>query len=102
MRQAPGHSVSRKALGAALAAERVVHACHDPAGQHRPIGFQALPDRDETEFVQAREGNQVRGSEGRFRHVEVCQMGSVRTSILGDLDPSPEQLSPPALHPQLR
>jgi hypothetical protein len=48
--------------------------------------FEPLPDGDETEFVEAAEGGQVRGREGSVEHVEVFLMGSVGTSIMEDLD----------------
>jgi hypothetical protein len=47
---------------------------NDPAQQHRPIRVESLPDRDESELVQAREGRQVRSREGSVAHVEVFQM----------------------------
>jgi hypothetical protein len=68
-----------------------------PSGDQR-----ALPDHNEAELVQPREGRQIRNIEEKFRHVEVFQMGSVRTSIIEGPRPVPDLLSPPALHPQLR
>ena len=54
----------------------------DPAGQHRPFTLESLPGDLKPEFLEAAERGQVRASEGSVRHVEVLQMGSVRTSIL--------------------
>jgi hypothetical protein len=55
----------------------------DPAGQQRAVGFELLPDDNETELVQAAERRQVRAGEGSVRHVEAFRMGCVRTPILG-------------------
>jgi hypothetical protein len=55
----------------------------------RAISIQALPHDFETELIQARERSQVRASEGSVRHVEVFQMGSVRTPIIGRPRPLP-------------
>lgn len=55
MGEPPSHGVTDDALGTALSAERVVHACHDMALEHAAVGLQALPDRDEAELVQAGE-----------------------------------------------
>jgi transposase len=59
----------------------------DPACEHGPIRVQALTGHDETQLVKPAEHGQVRAAEsgipGSVVHVEVFQMGSVRTSILG-------------------
>jgi len=89
VRQPPRHRPTRRALGPALSAERVVIARDHAALEHRPVRLQMLPDHDETELVQAAERRQVRCAEGSVVHVEVFRMGRVRTPILGDLDPSP-------------
>lgn len=89
VRQTPRHRAARRALGPAPTTEHVIIAGHDATLEHRPAGIQALPDHDETELVQAREGRQIRNIEGSVAHVEVFRVGSVRTSILGDLDPYP-------------
>jgi hypothetical protein len=81
VRQLPGHAVTRRALTAAATAPPV--GFDDPAGQHRTIGSEPLPDDLQTQLVQAGERGQVRAAEGSVRHVEVFRMGSVRTSILG-------------------
>ena len=49
----------------------------------RTVGLEALPNGFEAEQIEVGERGQVRGSEGSVRHVEVFQMGSVRTSIIG-------------------
>jgi len=61
----------------------------DPAGQHRPIRLEALPDDVQAELVEAAERGQVRGSEGSVKHVEVFRLGCVRTPILGRPRPLP-------------
>jgi hypothetical protein len=58
----------------------------DPAGQHRPVRVEALPGDNEAELVETAEHGQVRAIEARrgsVVHVEVFQMGGVRTSIFG-------------------
>jgi len=87
VRQPADHRVPRCALAPAPSTPPI--RFDHPARQHRAIGLQALPDHDEAELVQARERGQVRASEGSVTHVEVFQMGSVRTSILGRPRPLP-------------
>ena len=87
VRQLPDHTVARSTLAAAASAPSVV--VDDAAGQHRPVGLQALPGHDQAELVKARERGQVGASEGSVGHVEVFRMGSVRTSILGRPRPLP-------------
>ena len=87
VRQAPDHRAAPDALGATTAAPLV--RLHDSAGDHGTIGLKALPDSDEAELVQAREGGQVRASEGSVRHVEVFQMRRVGTFIIGRPRPLP-------------
>jgi len=60
-----------------------------PARQHRTIRLQPLPDSFQAELLQAAERRQVRTSEGSVRHVEVFQMGGVRTPIIGRPRPLP-------------
>jgi hypothetical protein len=59
----------------------------DPTGQYRSVWFEPLSGGFEAELVQAAERGQVRaaeaGTRGSVVHVEVFQMGSVRTSIFG-------------------
>ena len=81
MRQPPDHAVARSALASAAPAPLV--RVDDTTRQHRTIGLKALPDDLESELFKAAERGQVRASEGSVRHVEVFQMGSVRTSIIG-------------------
>jgi hypothetical protein len=86
--QPPDHGVARCPFAAAAAAP-VVGFDH-PAGEHRSIGFDALPDGVQAELVESAERGQVRASEGSVVHVEVFRMDGVRTSILG----RPRRLSP--------
>ena len=65
----------------AAAAPAPVVVGRDPAGDHRPVGLDPLPDGAQTEPVEAGESRQVRASEGSVEHVGVFRMGSVRTSI---------------------
>ena len=81
VREPTHHAVPDQALAPAAATPPVV--LHDPAREHGSIRFEALPGHDQPELVKAGEGRQVRASEGSVRHVEVFQMGSVRTSIFG-------------------
>jgi hypothetical protein len=98
------HRVARRALAPAPPAPLV--GLHDPAGQHRTIGLQALPDDFKAELVQAGEGGQVRTGEGSDRNVEVFRLGSVRTPIIGRPRPltatGPGHPAISGLHPQLR
>ena len=61
----------------------------DPARQHRTIDIDPLAHDLQPEPVQAGERGQIGHSEGSVGHVEVFQMGSVRTSILGGPRPLP-------------
>ena len=66
---------------------------HDPAGEDRAAGLQQLAGDLQAELVEPTEPGQVRAGEprhrGSIRHVEVFQMGSVRTSIIGRPRPLP-------------
>ena len=77
-----GHAVPRRSFAAAAATPPVVLG--DAAGQHRTFRFQALPDHDQAEFVEAAERSQVGAREGSsVKHVEVSRVAGVGTSILG-------------------
>ena len=89
MRKPPDHRVPRNPFAAAATAPLV--ELDDAASDHRAVGLEPLPNGFETELIQSAERGQVRASEGSVVHVEVFRMGSVRTSILEDLDPSPGQ-----------
>ena len=92
-RRVPGHT-----LGATLPAPRVV--VNDAALQHHPIRLEQLPDHFEAELVETAERGQVRRSEGSVVHVEVFRrMGSIETSILGDLDAYPRTSRRPSATP---
>jgi hypothetical protein len=82
VRQPTDHCVPRTAFAAAPSAPPALS--DNPAGQHSPFGFQPLPDDGKSEAVESSEGGQVRAAEagrrGSVGHVEVFQMGSVRTS----------------------
>ena len=46
----------------------------DPAGQHRAVGLELLPDDLETELIEPAERGQVSTREGSVQHVEVLQV----------------------------
>jgi hypothetical protein len=56
---------------------------HDPALQEGPVRFQELSHDPQAETVQPGERGHIGVSESRVSHVEVFQMGSVKTSIFG-------------------
>ncbi|WP_211096889.1 hypothetical protein, partial [Arthrobacter echini] len=49
-----------------------------------------LTDSSQAELIEPAKRGQVRGSKGSVGHVEVFQMGSVRTSIIGGPRPLPQ------------
>jgi hypothetical protein len=108
VRQPPNHGVPRGSLAAAAAAPAV--KLNHPAGQDRTIGLEPLPSDFQTELLKPAERGQVRAAKGSVRHVEVFQMGSVRTPIIGRPRPfpAPTRRAPapngvaPSLHRQLR
>jgi hypothetical protein len=57
--------------------------------QHRTVRLEPLPGHHQPELVEAGERRQIRGREGSVRHVEVFQMGGVRTTIIGRPPPLP-------------
>jgi len=81
VRQATHHRVPRSALAPAAATPHI--RLHDAARQDRTVRFEPLPHDFKSKLVEASERGQVRASEGSVRHVEVVQMGGVRTSIIG-------------------
>ena len=72
--------------GGAPAPTALLIRLNDATLDHRPIRLDPLPRCDESELVETAERGQVRGREGSVGHVEVFRPGSVRTSILEDLD----------------
>jgi hypothetical protein len=73
----------------------------DPAREDCTIRGQALPSDFEAELVEPAERGQVRAGEGSVRHVEVLQMGSVRTPILGRWVYERRRVARPMKHPRL-
>lgn len=55
----------------------------DATLDHRPIRPEALAHSRQTELVKPAERREIWGSKGSLMHVEVFQMGSVGTSIIG-------------------
>jgi hypothetical protein len=87
VRKPPNHGVTRCTLTAASTAPPI--RLDNPTRQHRTIRFEPLTGHYETELVETAELGEVRASEGSVRHVEVFQMGSVGTPILGRPRPLP-------------
>ena len=81
MRQRPGDGAPRGRPRSAGPAPRILLG--EPALQHRPRGSEPLADHDQAKLLEAGEGRQVGVIEGSVEHVEVFQMVSVRTSIIG-------------------
>ena len=85
VRQPSDHGVPRDALAAAPATPLV--GLHDAACEDRTVRLEPLPGHLQAEFIEAAERGQVSAAEARVRgsvvHVEVFQMGGVRTSIFG-------------------
>jgi len=82
VRQLTGHAVPRRSFITAPATPPVV--LDDAAGQHRTFQFQALPDHDQAELVEAAERGQAGARESSsVKHVEVFRVAGVGTSILG-------------------
>jgi len=81
VRKLAGDAVTRGALLAAAATPRTVVG--DLAGQHRPVGSQALSGHLQPELIEAAERGRIRAPEGSVGHVEVFQLGGVRTPIIG-------------------
>ena len=98
VRERTRHGVTRHALGATLPTPRVI--VNDAALEYRPVGLDQLADGFEAELIETAERGEVRGRERRVVQVEVFrQMGSVRTSILEDLDVYPRTSRRPSTTP---
>lgn len=63
-----------------------------------PAGVNVLAGHGQGERVEVTESPEIGRAEGSVEQVEVLQMGSVRTSILGNLDPHPGPLKPRSAH----
>jgi len=79
----------------------LVVSVDDVALEHRPVGVDALTHDHQAQGIEVAESREIGRAKGSVRQVEVLQMGSVRTSILEDLDPHPRPLTPCSAHPQL-
>lgn len=95
MRQASHYRAPDPALAAAVVTPII--GFRRPAGEDRTFGFNALASDFQPEATKTAETSQIRAREGSVGHVEVFQMGSVRTPIFGG--PRPLQ---PAATPQPR
>lgn len=95
MRQASYYRAPDPSLAAAVVTPII--GFRRPAGEDRTFGFDALAGDFQPETVDKTETSQIRAREGSVGHVEVFQMGSVRTPIFGG--PRPVQ---PAATPQPR
>jgi len=89
VRQPPGHRVPRRSLASAATTPPVELARLDPTRQHRAIRLEPLTDHLQPELVESAERAKIRAHEGSVKHVEVFQLGGVRTSIIGRPRPSP-------------
>ena len=89
MGQPSGHGVARAAFLAAPPTPSIL--VDDPTRQECPVRLNALPGHLQPELIEAAERGQIRASEGSVRHVEVFQLGSVRTPIIGRPRPLPRQ-----------
>ena len=69
--------------------------------EHRPPDVDALTHHLQPQGVEVAKSRQIGRAEGSVRKVEVLQMGSVRTSILEDLDPHAKPLTPYSAQTQL-
>lgn len=88
--QPPDHAAAHCPCTATPPAPAIgIVGADNPARQHRTVGLESLTDGFEAELVQAGESGQVRAGEGNARHVEVFQMGGVRTPIIGRPRPLP-------------
>ncbi|WP_186246080.1 hypothetical protein [Mycobacterium simulans] len=59
--------------------------------QQGPVSLNALPTHLQPELIEAAERGQIRAREGSIRHVEVFQLGVVRTPIIARPRPLPRQ-----------
>jgi hypothetical protein len=71
----------------------------DTTGENRTVGFEPLAGDFKSELVESGERGQIRAGEGSVRQVEVFQMASVRTSIIGRPRRLPATGSLPATTP---
>jgi len=69
--------------------------------EHRPPGVDVLTHDHQAQGIETAENRQIGRGEDNVRQVEVLQMGSVRTSILGDLDPHPPTTQGPLSTPSI-
>jgi hypothetical protein len=87
MRQPTHHGVPQHT--AATASMAPVIRFHNATFQHRVVTMQLLTAGPQTQVIQPAECGQVSRAEGSVTHVEVFQVGRVRTSIIENLDPYP-------------
>lgn len=93
MRQPAHHRAPNPALATAVVAPII--SVDRPASEDRTLGLDALASDLQPEAIETAETSQIRAREGSVGHVEVFQMGGVRTPIFGG--PRPLQ---PAATPQ--
>jgi len=104
VRQPPNHGVTRDPLTATASAPSI--RFDDPARKDRSVRLEPLPGGFKAELVEPAERGQINAGEARIgssvRHVEVFQMGGVRTSILGRPRRLPsDRRADSLLHPRL-
>jgi hypothetical protein len=82
--RSPGQSRVTVSRGVPWQPHRRHQSSGDPARQHRSARLEALAGHVQAELIEPREGRQIRAREActssSVRHVEVLQMGSVKTS----------------------
>jgi hypothetical protein len=90
VRHPPHHRVTRHGLAPATTAPPIQRPVgDDPAGQDRPVWFEALSGDFEAKLIKPGKRGQIRAGEGSVRHVEVFQMSGVGTFIFGRPRPLP-------------
>jgi hypothetical protein len=89
MSQPSGHGIARAAFLPAAPTPSIL--VDNPTRQQCPVRLNALPGHLQSELIEAAERGQIRASEGSVRHVEVFQLGSMRTPIIGRPRPLPRQ-----------
>jgi hypothetical protein len=99
MSECAGDSAQR-ATPATARPTRIV-TINDAALKHRPPDVKTLTHDHQAKGIEVAESREIGRAEGSVRQVEVLWTVSVRTPILGNLDPYPQPLPASSAHPQL-
>ncbi|PFG37181.1 hypothetical protein ATL41_1932 [Flavimobilis soli] len=103
VRQPARDGVSRQAFAAAAPAPPVrLIDVDDPAGEHRPVRLEMLPDDLQAELIETAERGQVSAREGSVKHVEVFLDGQCENFRPRETSTSTQAPTRRLLHPQLR